>query len=397
MEPINRDQRIVLISMIALVAVAVFASDLYLPSMPAMARALHASHRAVKMTISIYLFGLGCSPLIFGPLSERHGRRYILLVGLVVALVGSLICALSYSIHLLILGRFIQAAGVASGLTLGRSMARDVFQGARLSQIGSYMGMMFGLIPAIAPTIGGYVQEAYGWRANFEILLLLIIAVFVWVLFVVPETNKNRSAHATRPKILLKTYWSLISQKGFIVYPIIACFSMSCFMIYLTISPFLFQNILGYTPVQFGWLAVVIGAGIISGSFCNSRLVKFVPGAKILMLAGIVMFVASIFMLLFGLYGVINFYVIMLPMFGIAVGSQLAFPNAFSGGMSKITVAVGFASALFTSIQMGSSSLANTIASMLHVRDQVPLAIMLSSVSLLLAVTVYCGVIRANK
>ena len=256
---------------------------------------------------SDYLLGLGCSPLIFGPLSDRFGRRSVLLFGLVVALIGSLICVLSNSINLLIFGRFIQAAGVASGLTLTRTMASDVFQGARLAQIGSYVGMLFGIMPAIAPVIGGYIEEAFGWRANFEFLLLLIAAIFVWVLLVVPETSQTRSRHATRPKILIKTYWSLISHKRFIVYPVVAGLVFSTLMVYLTISPFLFQSVMGYTPVQFGWLALIISAGIMMGSFLNTRLVKHFKISTLIVLASIIMLTASAAMLLFGLLGILKF------------------------------------------------------------------------------------------
>jgi len=258
------------------------------------------------------------------------------------------------------------------------------------------MGMIFGIVPAIAPTIGGYIQEAFGWRANFELLLLLIATVFAWVLFIVPETSKTRSRHATRPKILIKTYWSLISHKRFIVYPIIAGLSFSCFMVYLTISPFLFQDVLGYTPVQFGWLAMIISAGIITGSFCNSRLVKHLEGTTILLLSSMMMFAASMVMLLFGLLGVLNIYSVMIPMFVVSAGTQLTFSNAFSGGMAKITVAAGFASALFTSIQMGGSSIANSIASLMHVRNQIPLAAMLSIICLSFFVLTYFGVKRKS-
>jgi len=394
MEPLSRDQRVVLVSMIILIALGIFASDLYLPSLPAMTIALHTSHEAVKMTISIYLFGLACSPLIFGPLSDRYGRRPILLMGLVVAFVGSVICVLSHSINVLIFGRFIQATGVASGLTLGRTIASDVFQGAALSRIGSYMGMLFGIVPAVAPVLGGYVQKYFGWRANFELILLLIVATFVWVIFIVPETSKKRARHAIRPKILIKTYWSLISHKQFIVYPLFAALIFSCFMIYLTISPFLFQEVMGYTPVQFGWLAVIISAGIMTGSFINVRFVKSFSGTTLIIVSSIIMLTGSLVMLLFALAGILNFYVVMIPMFMIAVGIQLGFSNAFSGGMSKITIAAGFATALFTSIQMGGASFANSVASMLHIRNQIPLAIMLSTVCSVALVLVYFGIKR---
>ena len=263
-----------------------------------------------------------------------------------------------------------------------RAMIRDVFDKKQLSKVGALLGMLIGFIPAVAPTIGGYVQSYFGWRANFVMLLMIITFAFVWVLTVLPETNRELTYGVIHLRALFHNYWALISNKRFIIFPICSSLAFSGIMVYVTISPFVFQNVIGLTPIQYGWLAFVIGAGILTGSFTNAILLKrFEPESILLYGGGTVMVLASASMLVFGLLGYINVWVIMIPMFFFIYAIQLAFSNMISVGLSMIGGTIGFASALFSSIQVGGASIISSLAALVHVSNQIPMALFLLGLS----------------
>ncbi len=370
-------QRTVFVSMFMLFLVSVFASDSYLPSMPFMAKALGASHNAVRLTISMYLLGLGLAPLILGPLSDQHGRKKVLVWGMLIALGGSIICAQAENITVLIIGRFIQGAGVAAGMSLSRTMLSDVFHGKHLARVASYLGVLLGIIPAMAPTVGGYVQVAFGWRGNFVLLMILIGLMLAWVKFLLPETIRKTSPKASHPKVVLHRYGTLLMNKRFILFPILSLLVFSVYMVYLTISPFLYQVVIGLSPIQYGWLAFAVGAAVIIGSLINTRLVRKFRAETILTMAAGIMLVAALSLVIFGLFGILNIAVLLVPMMLFIIGGQLNFSNAFSTAMLTITIAGGAATALYTTVQMVGSSVASSFAAMVHVRNQEPMALII--------------------
>lgn len=390
--------RTVYLHTIMLITVAVFSADAYLPSLPPMTHALNASHQAVKLTISLYLLGMGLAPLIFGPLSDRFGRRIILLSGLLLAMIGSVLCLLAPNIHWVIIGRLIQGTGISGGMSLGRAMGRDVFTGKELAKLSSYMGMIIGSVPAIAPTIGGYIQSFFGWRGTFVLIFILICLCFFSVLLYLPETNKNLEACAIHPRAMFRNYKKLICDKAFIIYPCCMALSFSGIMAYMAISPFLFQTILKLSPIQYGWLAAIIGGGIIAGSFINSQcMIPRFSSETNLLIGSLIMLTASSALLLFGLVGWLNIPIIMLPMFLYMIGSQFMFSNAFSLGMSRITGLAGIAAALFSSIQMGGSAIATGVSALFHIQNQNPLGLIMLIISLTNATMIYCWVFRKRS
>jgi len=268
-------------------------------------------------------------------------------------------------------------------------MVSEVYSTKDLARIGSYIGMMISMIPAFAPIVGGYIEESLGWRANFVMIFLLIAFTFIWSVLVIPETNRNLQPNVMRMRRLVTNYKALLTNTSFIVFPICACLAFSIIMVYLAISPFLFQDVIGFSPVQYGWLAVIVGCGIAVGSVCNAWLVRLLELHQLLLIAGIILVFASTLMLVLGLLGFLNVLVIMVPIFFVACGVQLVFANAFSAGMSHIDELKGMAAAIYASIQMGGAAVASSLASMVHVNNQIPLALILLLISSVLLLLTY--------
>lgn len=378
---LSRPQLKIIFSIIALFVVGTFASDAYVPSLPAMAIALNASHESVKMTIAVYLLGFGISPLLFGPLSDHYGRKVTLLSGLCIALLGSLVCVVANNIHMVMLGRFIQGFGIASGMSIARTVLRDVFSGKDLSRVSAIIGMIMGAIPGTAPIVGGYVQAYWGWRGNFILLLMLIVLVFLWQWLQLPETNTQRYQTELRLKATLHHYAAFLRNKDFIIFPICAGLGFSGLMAYIAITPFLYQDVIGISPVANGWLALISGAAIFIGSLLNSRLLKYFEAETILIIAAGFMIVGALGMLVPGLLGVTNVSVIVIPFAFYVIGLALTFSNAFTAAVMPLTSRVGMASALYSTIQMIGCASSNSLAALVHVRSQIPLALILLGLS----------------
>jgi DHA1 family bicyclomycin/chloramphenicol resistance-like MFS transporter len=188
-------------------AVGPLTTDMYLPSLPDIARQLTASTAQVQFTISAYLIGFAVGQIVYGPISDRHGRKPVLLAAIALYCAASLACALSVSIEMLIAARFFQALGGSGGIVLARAIVRDLHSGSRAGRELSIIGSVMALAPVFAPVVGGAVQTGFGWHAVFFTLVAAGIAGAGIVFLLLPETlarrrrsqNPMRSSRAIRP------------------------------------------------------------------------------------------------------------------------------------------------------------------------------------------------------
>ena len=167
--------------------------DMYLASLPDIGRLLSAPMSQVQLTISAYLIGFAIAQIFHGPLSDRHGRRPLLLITLGIYLLATLACALSFSIETLIAARFVQAVGGSGASVLARAIVRDMYEGVRVAREMSRMAAIMALAPLLAPLIGGVLQTLFGWRSNFVALFCFAAAAWCMVWFLLPETLRHRA------------------------------------------------------------------------------------------------------------------------------------------------------------------------------------------------------------
>lgn len=214
-EQSHRLTPILLTIILLLAALMQVTTDLYTPSLPAIATNLNASASTVQFTLSIYMLGFSLSHLFYGPISDRIGRKKPLVFGVGISSLGSIICYFAPSATVLILGRFIQAIGIGCCNSVGRSLARDLLSDRLLAKVGSYVGMVSVVILALSPTLGGYIQEYWGWRANFSILFVAALVIWTLTLCYLPETNQHLNPHATQLKVMKSNYFILMLAKIF--------------------------------------------------------------------------------------------------------------------------------------------------------------------------------------
>lgn len=190
-------------------------SDIYAPSLPAIASSLSTSINTVQFTMAIFLLGLSLSQMFYGPLSEGIGRRPTLLIGLTITLIGSVLCLCAPNITVLMIGRLIQGCGTGSCATLWRSIFRDSFSGHELAKYGSYLSVLIIFVIPAAPAIGGYLQQYISWRAVFAFLLIYTIITMLILIRYLPETSEHHHRERLKINFIKTTFMEILRHKTF--------------------------------------------------------------------------------------------------------------------------------------------------------------------------------------
>jgi MFS transporter, DHA1 family, 2-module integral membrane pump EmrD len=352
-------------------------ADQYIPSLPAITKVFHSNETSIQLTLSLFMLGLSISHVFYGPLSDKVGRKPPLMLGVGISILGSLCCFLAPSVSVLIIGRFIQGFGIGCCGSVGRSLVRDLFTDRLLSKVGSYVGIVSVFIMVASPVLGGYFQERFGWRFNF--LFLLIFGIVIWILAwcTLPETNKNLNPNATKIKVMRHNYFSLLKSKVFLGYALCACFACSGLVAYLTITPFLFQDVLGLSPMEFGQLTIFIAGAIGVSGIINSQLVMRKGVSYMVFIGALFMIIGGFSMLCVSLLGVENVLSIMIPVALFSMGVGFIFINAFAGAFHPFPHMAGTVGALYACMQDLSSALSSGIIALGKWYGQYSLAVIL--------------------
>lgn len=363
-----------------LVIILLFASlahvmaDMYVPSLPAITEALGSNPVDIQLTLTAFMAGFSIGHLFYGPLSDAIGRRKPMLIGIGVSLVGSACCVAAHSVSLLIIGRLLQGLGVAVCNSVGRSIVSDLITGSHLAKLSSHLGMIMVFVTATAPTLGGYIQYYFNWRIVFLILLLYTSVIWLLTWWILPETNTRQNPKAIRPIALIHNYWAVIRHPQFLGYTLCVSAAYAGIIAYVTTGPFLLQNIIGLTPIQYGWLAFVIGAAIFSSFFINSRVVLKVGINRLILLGSICMLLAGGSMGIFALLPYLSTWMIILPVAIYCMGAGFTFSNASAGAIQPFANLAGSAGALFGFLQILGGVSASAFVAKLHYSSQLPLA-----------------------
>ncbi len=374
-----------------MMAIGPFGDTEYTPAMPAIAHSLHAGYGMVQFTMASYLFGSAFSRLLYGPASDRYGRRPVMLTGTAILLLGGLISLLSFNIYPLIGGRLVQGMGACAGGVIADAMVRDAFASDRRQSIYARINAAFALAPAAGPIAGIYVAQWLGWHANFGLLVILALILGALVWFYLPETNVDLDRQALQPKRLGKTYLEDLKTPGFLVYAALSGFCIGVVYTALIGAPDLVLKVLGLGNLAIMIVSVailvafVIGAGtgaVLSGKV-SSRLL-LACGLGILLAASLGLLMVA---LVIGKQGTLTDY--LLPIGVSFIGVGLVVPIATARAMAPFDKDTGTASSLLGGVQMGVAALGTVGMSALHagtVMDIPIVFLMLSGAAMLLFV-----------
>jgi len=336
------------------------AMHIFVPVLPLAADALAASPGEMQLTISFYIFGLAIGQLFYGPLSDRYGRRPILMTGLAVYTVASLAALLSPSADTLIVARLFQALGGCAGLVIGRAVVRDTSATAEATRRLALMNLMVVIGPGLAPIAGSALGEFAGWRSVFVFLCLLGVAntFFTWRLL--PETSRKTTDQSAG--LILRNYGKLIRTPAFLGYAIGGGCATTSFYAFVGAAPFIFINQLHRPTEEIGFYLGLIVLGFWVGSLITSRLAGRVPTYKLLVRSNLVSLIAAIALLAAAITGNLSVFLIVGLMFVFTSGAGVASPAALAEAIGVNPLIVGSASGLYGFLQMAIGAVCTALA-----------------------------------
>jgi DHA1 family bicyclomycin/chloramphenicol resistance-like MFS transporter len=347
-------------ALIAVSMVSPFAINVVVPSLPAIERHFAADYGTVQLVLSLYLASVAASQVLLGPLSDRFGRRPVLMAGLALFLAASLACIAAPNVESLIGLRVVQAAGGSAGLVLARAIVRDLYERRRAASMIGYLTMGFALAPMLAPLIGGLLQGAFDWRASFWFMagFGLISLGVAWR--GVPETNvapAERLGLAT----LFRDFGQLLREPSFLLFTGSAGLSSGVFFAFLGGAPYVSENILHLTPTIYGTWFVLVAGGYAIGNFLSGRYAER-AGVRWMIVGGSLLAVVVVALMpaLFAA-GLDHPASLFGPMFVLGIANGLVLPNALAGAISVVPRIAGAASGLTGAAQMGFGALFSAI------------------------------------
>jgi DHA1 family bicyclomycin/chloramphenicol resistance-like MFS transporter len=356
---------------------AALSIDMYLPAFPAIASDLEVADSAVQLTLGIFLLGFALGQAIHGPLSDRFGRKPVILWGLVLYGLASAGCALSLEIEQLYIARLLQGMVGAAGSVLARAVIRDLYQGESLAKAMSWLMLIMTAAPMLAPLIGSVMLEFFDWRAIFWVLAGFSVVWFILIVLIIPETRPRGPGLSLRPSSLLRAYGQVLGHRQAMGYALTCGFAFGGMFAYITATPFIYMNLFGVSPTGYAALFALNVAGMAMGSLLNSRyLGRLGRDGMIRVLTG-TLALAAILLVFSGATGWGGLWGLVLPLL-IYVGCLGALAaNCIAGTLDFFHHTAGTASSVFGVLQFGLGSLGGALTSLLNDGSALPMTLVI--------------------
>ncbi len=344
--------------LIAMAGMSSLSLNILVPAMPGLATKLAADPARVQLTVSLYLLGLAAAQLVFGPLSDRFGRRPVVLAGLALATIASTAAIFAASIASLVIARVAQSLGASTGQTIGRAIIRDLYDRQHAASMIGLVTSVVVLMPMVAPLIGGILDTLFGWEAIFAFTAAVSFAICAWAMLDLPET-RNLSLGPNSERHFRADLAALAASPRFFGYALCAGLGSAPFFSFLGAAPHVVVSMLGRTSAEYGLWFFVPSIGFMAGNFAVSRLTtRF--GIDALIRWGIALTIAgcllnvSVYVALPGW----EMFTIFLPQIVIGFGNGLLLPTSIAGAVSIRPQVAGTASGVTGFVQMGIAAIA---------------------------------------
>lgn len=346
----------------ALCAIGPLGIDMYLPSIPAMALSFGASEGAVQFSLMTFFVGLMLGQLVYGPLSDKFGRKPMIYVGIVIFTLGSIGCALAESVEQLQWLRFLQGLGGSIGMVIAFAVVKDSFSGAAMGKMMSLVLAVLGLSPVVAPMVGNVLQGMGSWRTIFWGLMVYGVLVGLAVALLLPETRSAKDRQGFALSRTLHNYCKILFDKKFIPFALALCIGQAGFFAYIAGSASVFISEYSLSPTQFSLLFGVNALGLMIAAILNPRLHQRVGALKAFRLVNSAYFVVLALLLLYSLSGGANLFVLSAGLFVTVSLLGFIMPTGSQLALMQQREHAGTASALLGSMQFGAGAIITGIS-----------------------------------
>jgi len=365
----------VLIILGILTAFGPMSMDMYLPAFPELVHYFKTTPSKAQLTLSAFTIAFGIGQLIYGPISDRMGRRYVLLAGIAIYAVASVLCVLTTSIDELIIARFFQALGGAAGIVLSRAIIRDLFNKLEGARALSLMLLVPSLAALISPFVGGYILKFFGdWRLIFWVLTCFGVIAFILGVLGLPETHPPEKRTSSSFSKILKDYISVVCHRRAAGYMICGGLSFATMFAQLSGTPFIYIELFGVAPENFGLLFSLSVFAIMGGSYLNSRLVIRFGVRRMLAVGTTIALVGGIGLAISANYGAFGLFGIVIPVIIFMTPHNMVNANATAGAMEYFPHIAGTASAMLGFIRFGTGALVGALVGYFHDGTALPMA-----------------------
>jgi DHA1 family bicyclomycin/chloramphenicol resistance-like MFS transporter len=348
--------------------------DMYLPGLPAIGADFRVADAEVQLTLSMFFVGLAAGQALYGPLSDRLGRRRPLLFGCTLYSLASLGCALAPSVGSLVGLRIAQAIGGCAGMVIARSVVRDLFDAQESARMYSFLMLVMGLAPVTAPLLGGQLLVAFGWRAIFWLLAGFGLLCLALVLLGLPESLPPERRARVGLGQALSTYGRLLADQRFIGYALAGGFISAGMFAYISGSPFVVIELYGVAPQRYGWIFGTNALGLIAASQINRWLLRRYRPDAILAGALLAIAAAGLVLTLVAATGAGGLAGLLAPLFICIAGNGLVGPNTTAAAMAPHGRIAGSASALLGTLQFVIGALSGMLVGLLSNGTALPMA-----------------------
>lgn len=363
-----------------MISLGYIATDIYLPSLPALAIYFNATDNDVQMTLFSYMLSFSLSPVIFGPVSDHVGRKKIIFGGIILSLLATIGCLFAQTIQWLSIARFFQGFGMGAVMIASRATVSDLFTGKALAKQMSYMTMLMPIVFSLAPTLGGMLQERYQWQSIFVFLSFYLVFIFVLAALKSESLKVHSQEKITQ---IFSTYRAHLNNRLFIQFGINFILPSFGLFAYWTVSPFLFQEMIGLSPFEYGSLSLYIGGTIMAVGYINLKLIHRLQVTQVLFFGGSLALIAGCLLIFFHLMGILNIWSLFIPTLIFFTCIPLCISNAGSKSLSFVQGKFGAASALLTTFQFLIGALGTLIFSLVSHESILPLGICFALIGLL--------------
>jgi len=354
--------------------------QILLPALPIIRSTYTVSSEVAQLTLSLSMLAIAIGTLFFGPMSDKYGRRPIMLLGLSITIAGSIACWLANSIEWLIVGRFIQAFGGAVGLVLARAIVRDVYGADEAARVIATLVMVMVVLPMLSPALGGELIARFGFHSVFVVTAFMCVLILAFLSYQLPETLEEPVAfEGVRAMIL--TYFSLFKSRIFCGYAFCVTFVSVVFFSFISAAPEIMVSILKRPATEYGYYFIIIPAGFMTGNYVARHFNRSLGLDRLITIGAGIGVTGICLALLLQLLGFSQPLALFLPIALATFGNGITLPNAQAAAINEFPKLAGSASGLTGFLQMAFSAVAAQFVAVIYNGTVYPLLLLMLSAS----------------